>query len=95
MADASRAVHGVLAAASRNKPRDLDLAELTELARNVPESAQERIERYLAQEVERRTSTVLLLPRLPDSASMVSAAGSLPESGVTRGGRHRHCHRSG
>ena len=50
---------GAQAPCRRNKPRDLDLAELTELARNVPEGAQERIERYVAQEVERRTSTRL------------------------------------
>jgi hypothetical protein len=81
---------GAQAPCRRNKPRDLDLAELTELARNVPEGAQERIERYVAQEVERLTSAVLLLPRRPDSASMYSAAGSLPGTGVTRGVRHRH-----
>jgi hypothetical protein len=50
---------GAQAPCRRNKPRDLDLAELTELSRNVPEGAQERIERYVAQEVERRTSTRL------------------------------------
>ncbi|MFZ4580747.1 MAG: hypothetical protein ACOYOB_20375, partial [Myxococcota bacterium] len=61
-----------------------------ELSRNVPEGAQERIERYVAHEVERRTSTVLLLPRRPDSASMVSAAGSLPGIRITRGVRHRY-----
>jgi hypothetical protein len=81
---------GAQAPCRRNKPRDLDLAELMELARNVPEGAQERIERYVAQEVERRTSTVFLLPRRPDSASMYSAAGSLPVTGPARGIRHRH-----
>ena len=81
---------GAHAPCRRNKPWDLDLAELTELARNVPEGAQERIERYVAQEVERRTSTVLLLPRRPDSASMYSAAGSLPGTSIARGVRRRH-----
>ena len=50
---------GAQAPCRRNKPRDKYLAELKELAKLVPGSAQERIERYVAQEVERRTSTRL------------------------------------
>ncbi len=56
-----------------------------ELARNVPASAQERIERYVAQEVERCTSTRLSLSQALRVAFAIdiekcSVCGGLRES---------------
>lgn len=65
-----------------NKPRDLDLAELVELLRNVPDSAQKHIERYAAQEVERRTTT-----RLSRSQALRAAFAIVFEKRVACGGR--------